>query len=82
LPLAEGLHGLQDLGALEVPDLGGDLLQARADDGERGEEFRVTVPLEHLGADGRGFRPRRLHAYASTSGGTLAKVPTAPEILP
>ena len=52
LPLSEGLFGLQNLGALEVADLGGELLQAGRDEGKRRHEVSVAVAVDDLGGDG------------------------------
>ena len=53
-PLLAGgeiLLGLAQLGALEVPDLGGQPLHGARDDGEGGEEGGVAVARDHLGRD-------------------------------
>ena len=52
LALAERLLGLAHLGALQVAHLGGELLDAGADDGDGGEERGVAVALHDLVADG------------------------------
>ena len=52
---------LQHLGALHVADLGGDVLDRRGDDAERGEEHRVPVARDHLGRDRLG---RQAHLRA------------------
>ena len=52
LALAERLLGLAHLGALQVADLDGELLDAGADDGQGAEERGVPVALHDLVADG------------------------------
>ena len=52
---AEELFGFADLGALEVADLGGDLVQCAGEDGERGDVGGVAVALDYLRGDGYGF---------------------------
>src|SRR6185437_1301975 len=54
LLIAEVLLGLADLGALEVADFDGDLVEGAADDRERGDVGRVAVALDDLGGDGVG----------------------------
>ena len=55
LLFGEELLGLADLGALEVADLGGDLVERGAEDGEGGDVGGVAVALDDLGGDGDGF---------------------------
>ena len=50
-PALERLHDLADLGVLEVADLGREALERAAEDRDRGEERRVPVALDDLGAD-------------------------------
>ena len=47
----ERLLELADLGVLEVADLGREALERAAEDGDRGEQRRVPVALDDLGAD-------------------------------
>ena len=71
--------GLEHLGALEVADLDRQPLDRAGDHAERGEEHRVAVARDHLGA--RSARPPGRACSAtcsSTAGSMLAKVPTAP----
>jgi hypothetical protein len=53
--LGEELFGFADLGALEVADFGGDLVERGAEDGEGGDVGGVAVALDDLGGDGDGF---------------------------
>ena len=48
LAFVEGLLGFEHFRLLQAADLGRELLQRRADDGQRRHELRVTVALEHL----------------------------------
>ncbi len=50
LPLGERLLHLPDLGSRQVPDLGRDPIQRGGGDGERRDELRVAIALDHLGA--------------------------------
>ena len=50
----EELLDLADLGALEMANLGGDLVERRAEDGERRDVGRVAVALNDLRGDGDG----------------------------
>ena len=52
LLLGEELLSLAHLGALQVANLGGDLVQRRAEDGERGDVGGVPVALDYLCCDG------------------------------
>ncbi len=56
LLFAEEFFGLADFGALQVADLGGDLVQRRGDHGERAEIVRVAVALDNLRGDRGGFQ--------------------------
>ena len=47
----EELFGFADLGALEVADLGGDLVERAGEDGERGDVGGVAVALDDLRGD-------------------------------
>ena len=49
--------GLEYFGALQVPELGGPALDACADDGNGGHEFRVDVTLHDLCRDRRRLEP-------------------------
>ena len=49
LLFAEELFHLADLGALQVAQFGGNLVQRACDHGQRGEVRRVTIALDHLG---------------------------------
>ena len=51
----EELFGFADLGALEVADLGGDLVERAGEDGEGGDVGGVAVALDDLGGDRDGF---------------------------
>ncbi|GBC78241.1 hypothetical protein HRbin08_01728 [bacterium HR08] len=51
LPGGEELLGLAHLGALQVPDLQGDLLHARGDQRQRREEFGVAIARDDLRGD-------------------------------
>ena len=67
LAAAERLLHLADLGAREVPDLEGEGVERRRDDGERREELRMAVALEDLRrrsarARGRSARTRAARA--------------------
>ena len=55
LLFGEELFGLADLGALEVADFGGDLVERAAEDGEGGDVGGVAVALDDLRGDGYGF---------------------------
>jgi len=82
LLLTEELLGLADLGALEMTNLSGDLVERGAEDGERGDVGGVAVALDDLRGDGDGGEAER-----GADGGfvlrlEVAKVPTAPESLP
>ena len=82
LPGAERLLDLADLGALQVPDLERERLDARADRRARVQQLGVAVACDHLGrGHRRRARARRTRA-SSTAGSTLEYVPTAPESLP
>ena len=54
LLLAEELLCLADLGALEMANLGGDLVQRGAEDGERRDVGGVAIALDDLRGDGDG----------------------------
>ncbi len=54
---SEELFRLQNLGALQVPDLDRQALQGRGDDAEGGKEHRVPVARDHLGGDRSAVRP-------------------------
>ena len=56
LLFAEKLLGLADLGALQVADLGGDLVECRGDHGERPQIVRVAVALDDLRRNRGGFQ--------------------------
>ena len=56
---AERLLDLADLGVLQVPDLGGEALERPAEHGDRGEQRRVPVALDDLGADRVRVEPER-----------------------
>ena len=53
LLFAEELFRFADFGALQVANLGGDLVQRRGNDGERAEVVRVAVALNDLRAKRR-----------------------------
>ena len=55
LLFGEELFGLADLGALEVADFGGDLVERGAEDGEGGDVGGVAVALDYLRGDGYGL---------------------------
>ena len=55
LLFGEELFGFADLGALEVADLGGDLVERGGEDGEGGDVGGVAVALEDLRGDGDGL---------------------------
>ena len=82
LPGPERLLHLAHLGALQVADLGGERLDARADAGARVEQLGVAVAGEHLRRGHRGAGRGCSHTYCSTNGSTFEYVPTAPESLP
>ena len=48
LPLGERLLDLADLGLLQAADLERELLERRGGDGERRQQLRVTIALDHL----------------------------------
>jgi len=50
----EELFGFADFGALEVADLGGDLVERGTEDGQRGDVGGVAVALQDLRGDGGG----------------------------
>src|ERR1035437_9875757 len=50
----ESLFGFENFGALQMAEFDGPTLDARADEGARGLEFRVDVALHDLRGDGRG----------------------------
>ncbi len=52
----EELLGLADLGALQVADLEGDLVEGGGEDGEGGDVGGVAVALQDLGGDEGGFQ--------------------------
>ncbi len=56
MAFGKGLFDFQHLGALEVPDFGGDALQARGHQGQGLNKMRVAVPGHHLSRDG--LRPK------------------------
>ena len=53
---AEELFGFADLGALQVADLGCDLVERGRDHRQRGQVMRVPVALDHLGRNVGGFQ--------------------------
>ena len=53
LLFGEELFGFADFGALEVADLGGDLVERAGEDGEGGDVGGVAVALDYLGGDRR-----------------------------
>jgi len=55
LLFGEELFGFADLGALELADFGGHLVERAAEDGEGGDVGGVAVALDYLGGDGYGF---------------------------
>ena len=55
LALGERLLELEDLAPLEMPDLDGELLERRGDEGQRGDDFGVAVALQDLGRDRGGL---------------------------
>src|SRR5579859_2717379 len=55
LLFAEIFLGLAHLGALQMTDLSGDLIQSRSNDGQRGYVISVAVALDDLGRDRSGF---------------------------
>ncbi len=59
LLLTEELLGLADLGALEMTNLSGDLVERGAEDGERGDVGGVAVALDDLRGDGDGGEAER-----------------------
>src|SRR6185369_16039408 len=48
----------QHFGALEVADLDGEAFDRAGDDAERGEEHRVAIARDNLGADRLGAQPQ------------------------
>ena len=81
LPGREIFLGLEHLGALQVADFGRQPLDRRSDHAKRREEHRVAVARDDLGRDRLGASgPSSFATCSSTLGGTLAKVPIAPEI--
>ena len=80
LPLGEELLGFPHLGALQVADLGGEVLDGGGDDGQRREERGMAIARDHLRGDRLDARPSFLATCSSTRGSTLAKVPTGPEM--
>ncbi len=61
LPLGEGFLHLVHVGALEIADLHGHLLQGGADQRQAGQEARMAVALQHLGGHRRDVQPQPLH---------------------
>lgn len=49
--LGEELFGFADLGALEVADFGGDLVECAGEDGEGGDVGGVAIALDYLRGD-------------------------------
>ena len=60
LAFGEILLGLQDFGALQVADFGGEVFDGAGDHGERCEERGVAVARDDLRRDGFGFEAQRL----------------------
>ena len=60
LTCREEFLGFQNLGALHMADLDGDILDAAGDHAERGKEHRVTVTRDHLGRDRLGLEAQFL----------------------
>ena len=58
LLLGEEFLSLADFGALQVTNLGGDLVERRGDDRQRGDVVRMAVALDDLGGDGARVRGR------------------------
>src|SRR5215217_2517960 len=65
-----------------MADLGGELVERGAKQGECVQDGGVAVALDDLGADGVGGEAEAEQSAVFISGGTLAWVPTAPDILP
>src|SRR5712692_296409 len=57
LPLGKRLLDLADLRSLQTANLERELLERRAGDRERHEQFRVAVALNHLRRDRRRLQP-------------------------
>src|SRR5271163_1137776 len=55
LLFGEELFGLAHFGPLEMAYFGGDLVERRGDDRQGRDVVGVTVALDHLGCDWRGF---------------------------
>ena len=70
--LGERLLDLAHLGAGEVADLGGEPLERRGGERERGEQLGVAVARDDLGRERIGLEPRRSQAIRSTSGSIAA----------
>ncbi len=83
LAFAEGLLRLEDLRALQAPDLEGDLLQRGGGHREhRSRTRRGGRAARSAWRRAPASRPSWRHTSASRSGSTWAKLPTAPESLP
>ena len=69
LAFGERLLGFEHFGALQMAELDGPTLDARADEGERVHELGVDVALDDLRGDrGRAGGPSFSQTYASTRG--------------
>ena len=77
-PFWPGLNGSwssRDLGVLQVADLGGEALEGAAEDRDRGEQRRVPVALDDLGADRIGVKTERGEDFRFDVGGEVAVRP-------
>ena len=82
LLLAEKFFRLADFGALQVADLGGDLVECRRNHRQRSQVCACRsrwITCEEMSA---AFNPSRAQIFSSSSGVRCANVPTAPENFP